>query len=186
MSKEQRQIKFRAWDKRFNRMDFGGGDLLLRINTEDFSEPMLFTGLFDKNGVEIYRGDVIRIQYPYRSTQTHMGDNIPNGSYTEPMEPEIRVIDDVVVWSVGQFALQENPDRPLGSWFYHYENERDLQEAVNFNSRRDDWSGDDGELQYLLEKYGKKNIAELLEFVSGVEVVGNVYETPEYKDWSNE
>jgi hypothetical protein len=60
-----REIKFRVWDHQAKIMMFPGSCLIIISDNGVFIDsekwtPMQFTGLKDKNGKEIYEGDVIQ------------------------------------------------------------------------------------------------------------------------------
>lgn len=63
-----RQIKFRVWDEVAERMEF---NIDPRIKDGSL-HVMQYTGLNDKKGIEIYEGDIIKLETYWKEEDDHM------------------------------------------------------------------------------------------------------------------
>lgn len=80
-------IKFRAWDgKKMLLPDDIGGFVIADLNNGMWIDVMLFTGCRDKNGKEIFEGDLLQVPNTYFMAEgTHRVHYYKDGFVTSPV-----------------------------------------------------------------------------------------------------
>ena len=128
-----------------------------------------------------FTGDILLKRTPYIKTQTHRGRNIPNGSYTEYLGPEIKEEYVVIEFKDGMFGFQyEDEFRPIG-WEARKYHETDLQ--LLWGRAHREWREWHDDLKYIFSEYlsleyDGKNMGKLLDYL-GLVKAGNIHDNSE-------
>lgn len=130
-------------------------------------------------------GDVVLIRTPEVETQVHTGNNIPNGSYTEPIGVRIKETVDDVVFDRGVIRLA-GEEAPLFWNRVEWELESVL-EAIAFptfpwdeNTTREQEIESD--IDFLIEEAKVNSREELFSYLSGIRIVEKQWDAEENKN----
>ena len=107
-----RTIKFRAWSDFGNKMHHIKDDQYLFdfLREVDGMELMQFTGLYDKNGIEIYEGDVVYCYDHPTNMETKTGDVFMEDGCYRVRGSMIRLGDYGTVWIEVIGNIYETPE----------------------------------------------------------------------------